>query len=319
MLNNIFDFNSFKFSIIIAIYNTGEFLEESIESIIKQTIGFEDVELILVDDGSTDNSKDICLKYTEKYPKNINYIYQENQGQATARNNGMKIAKGKYLNFLDSDDKLELSALEKVYNFFEVHYNDVDVVSIPMKFFDRQSGEHILNYKYEKTRLIDLNQNPNYIQLSASSAFFKRKAIKNNKFDTKLIVSEDAIFVNKILLEKSMLGVVSNTSYLYRKRNVKTSTIDSSIKKKEYYIDRSQLFFKALFDYAKDKKGHIPNFIKFTVMYDIQWMFDIPNVSDVLDKDELKQLYSLLHELLCEIDDYIILNQKHRDRSLIIP
>ena len=317
MLNNIFDFNSFKFSIIIAIYNTGEFLEESIESIIKQTIGFEDVELILVDDGSTDNSKDICLKYTEKYPKNINYIYQENQGQATARNNGMKIAKGKYLNFLDSDDKLESSALERVYNFFEAHYNDVDVVSIPMKFFDRQSGEHILNYKYEKTRLIDLNQNPDYIQLSASSAFFKRKSIKNNKFDTKLIVSEDAIFVNKILLEKSMLGVVSNTSYLYRKRNVKTSTIDSSIKKKEYYIDRSQLFFKALFDYAKDKKGHIPNFIKFTVMYDIQWMFDIPNVSDVLDKDELKQLYSILHELLCEIDDYIILNQKHRDRSLI--
>ena len=52
-------------------------------------------------------------------------------------------------------------------------------------------------------------------------------------------------------------------------------------------------------------------------MYDIQWMFDIPNVSDVLDKDELKQLYSILHELLCEIDDYIILNQKHRDRSLI--
>ena len=317
MLNNIFNFNSFKFSIIIAIYNTEEFLEEAIESIIQQTIDFKNIELILVDDGSIDDSKDICLKYKEKYPKNIKYIYQENQGQATARNNGMKIAKGKYLNFLDSDDKLESNALELVYNFFESHYNEVDVVSIPMKFFDRQSGEHILNYKYENTQLIDLTQNPSYIQLSASSAFFKRKAIKNNEFDTELIVSEDAVFVNKILLEKSKLGVVSNTAYLYRKRNVKTSTIDSSIKKKEYYIDRSQRFFKALFEYAKEKKGNIPDFIKFTVMYDIQWMFYIKDVSDVLNKEELNQLYSLLHELLCEIEDYIILNQKHPDRSLI--
>jgi len=317
MLNNIFDFDSFKFSIIIAVYNTDEFLKEAIESIVNQSIGFENIELILVDDGSTDNSKEICLEYKEKYPKNVKYIRQENQGQATARNNGMKIAKGKYLNFLDSDDKLELNALELVYDFFEKHDNAVDVVSIPMKFFDRQTGEHILNYKYESTKLIDLTQNPSYIQLSASAAFFKRKAIKNHKFDTELIVSEDAIFVNKILLEKCMHGVVSNTAYLYRKRNVKTSTIDSSIKKKEYYLDRSKLFFKALFDYAKQKYGHIPDFIKFTVMYDIQWMFDISDVSDVLSEDELNQLYSILRELLSEIDDYIILNQKHRDRSLI--
>ena len=73
---------NFKFSIIIAIYNTEEFLEEAIESIINQTIGFEDIELILVDDGSIDSSKDICLRYKEKYPDNIQYSYQENQVRA---------------------------------------------------------------------------------------------------------------------------------------------------------------------------------------------------------------------------------------------
>ena len=301
----------------MAVYNTGEFLKESIESVINQTIGFENIEIILIDDGSNDDSKDICLTYEKKYPKNIKYVFQENQGQATARNNGMKLAKGKYLNFLDSDDKLKSNALNLVYDFFENHYNDVDVVSIPLKFFDRQNGDHILNYKYEKTRLIDLNKEPEYIQLSASSSFIKKKAIQNHEFDPKLIVSEDAIFVNKILLEKCKHGVVSNTAYLYRKRNIKTSTIDSSIKKKEYYIDRSKLFFKSLFDYSKKKYGRILDFIKYTVMYDIQWMFDISDVSDVLNKNELNQLYDILHDLLNEIDDHIILSQKHQDRSLI--
>lgn len=301
----------------MAVYNTADYLSESIDSIINQTIGFENIELILVDDGSSDSSKDICLSYHEKYPHNIKYIYQENQGQAVARNNGMKAAKGKYLNFLDSDDKLELNALELVYDFFEKNYKNVDVVSIPMKFFDRKDGEHILNYKYESTRLVDLKSEPNCIQLSASSAFFKRKAIKNFEFDTELVVSEDAVFVNKILLEKCRHGVVSDTAYLYRKRTSKTSTIDSTLKKKEYYIDRSQKFFKALFDYSKDKYGKVLDFIKHTVMYDIQWMFDISDVSDVLDENELEQLYSILHELLEEIDDSIILNQKHPDRSLL--
>ena len=308
---------NFKFSIIIAIYNTEEFLEEAIESIINQTIGFEDIELILVDDGSIDSSKDICLRYKEKYPDNIQYYYQENQGQATARNNGMKLARGKYINFLDSDDKLELNTLSNVYNFFKTYHDETDVVSIPIKFFDRETGDHILNYKYESTRLVDLIKEPSYIQLSASSAFFKKDAIKDNIFDTELVVSEDAIFLNKILLEKCTMGVISDSNYLYRKRNVKGSTIDSSIQKKDYYIHRSKTFFKGLFDYCKQKHGELLDFIKYTIMYDIQWMFHLRDVSDVLNEDEMNELYSILHELLQEIDDEIILDQKHPDKTLL--
>ena len=132
----------------MAIYNTEDFLAEAIDSVINQSIGFRDIELILVDDGSPDKSSEICLEYKNRFPDNVVYIHQENQGQATARNNGMKSARGKYINFLDSDDKLELNALELVYDFFELHYDDVDVVSIPIRFFDRQCGDHVLNYKY---------------------------------------------------------------------------------------------------------------------------------------------------------------------------
>lgn len=307
----------FKFSIVIAIYNTEEFLEEAIDSIINQDIGFENIELILVDDGSVDNSKNICLRYKEQYPNNIQYLYQENQGQATARNNGMKLATGKYLNFLDSDDKLDLNTLSCVYEFFEKYNDKVDVVSIPIKFFDRETGDHILNYKYGTTRLVDLIEEPDYIQLSASSAFFKRTSIGENQFDTELVVSEDAIFLNKILLEKCTMGVISEASYQYRKRNVKGSTIDSSIMKKDYYLHRSKTFFKGLFDYCKEKHGKLLDFVKYTIMYDIQWMFHLRDVSNVLNESELKELYSILHELLQEIDDEIILNQRHKDKTLL--
>lgn len=317
-INNYFsDSKKFKFSIIMAVYNTEKYLTEAIESVINQTIGFNSIELILIDDGSTDASKEICLKYQQKYPNNIKYIYQPNQGQAVARNKGIENANGIYLNFLDSDDKLELNALELVYDFFSEYYHLVDIVSIPIIFFDRETEGHILNYKYKKTRLVDLIRDPNYIQLSASSAFFKKDAIKNHRFDTELVISEDALFLNKILLEKNALGVIADTSYLYRKRDRKGSTIDSSIRNKDYYIHRSKAYFKELFDYSKNKYGKILDFIKYTVMYDIQWMFGIRNIASVLNDEEIKWLHNIIHELLQEIDDDIILKQRHGDSSLL--
>ena len=306
----------FKISVVMAIYNTEDFLKEAIDSIVNQSIGFDDVELVLVDDGSTDGSKEICLDYKKRFPQNVNYIYQENQGQATARNNGMKVARGKYINFLDSDDKLESNALELVYNFFERHYNDVDVVSIPIKFFDRQHGDHILNYKYHSTRLIDLDEHPDYIQLSASASFIKKDAIKDYIFDPFLVVSEDAIFVNKILLEKRKLGVISQTSYYYRKRLLNDSTVDLSVKSRDYYIQRSKIFFKELINYSKSKYGEVYDFIKYTVVYDIQWIFLMGNIEGILGEKDLEELKKILYEILQEIDDEIILKQRYHDKNI---
>ena len=97
----------YNFSVVIPIYNVEKYLEETIESVVNQSIGFKkNIQMILVNDGSPDNCEDICLKYKQKYPQNIIYIKQENQGVSAARNNGKKFAEGKYINFIDSDDKL---------------------------------------------------------------------------------------------------------------------------------------------------------------------------------------------------------------------
>ena len=114
----------FIFSIIIPIYNTEKYLAEAIDSVINQTFDFQKVQIILMDDGSSDSSSEICKEYCEKYPNNIEYFYHENQGLSTTRNNSMKYAKGKWINYLDSDDKLESNVLEEIFSNFFVFIND---------------------------------------------------------------------------------------------------------------------------------------------------------------------------------------------------
>ena len=80
----------YRFSVVIPIYNVEKYLEETIESVISQDIGFkENIQLILVNDGSPDSSEDICLRYRELYPENIVYVKQKNGGVSRARNHGM--------------------------------------------------------------------------------------------------------------------------------------------------------------------------------------------------------------------------------------
>ena len=107
----------YQFSIIIPVYNVEQYLAETLESVINQTIGFEDnIQIILVNDGSPDNSESICLQYRDKYPDNIVYVKKENGGVSSARNEGIPYAEGKYVNFLDSDDCWQKMRLKKCSN-----------------------------------------------------------------------------------------------------------------------------------------------------------------------------------------------------------
>ena len=105
-----------KVSVIVPVYNGGDFIETCIKDILNQTL--KDIELILVNDGSEDNTLDICKKYAE-YDNRIILINQENKGVSIARNNGINKAKGKYICFIDSDDRIKEEYLETLYNLAE--------------------------------------------------------------------------------------------------------------------------------------------------------------------------------------------------------
>lgn len=130
---------SFKFSVITAVYNVASYLSEAIESILCQDIGFKDsVELILIDDGSTDSSGEICDHYQALYPDNIKVLHKPNGGAASARNAGIALASGRYLNFLDGDDKLSPGTLSAVYHFFSTVDDQISLVSVPIQFFEKK-------------------------------------------------------------------------------------------------------------------------------------------------------------------------------------
>ena len=291
----------FKFAVVMAVYNTEEYLNEAIDSVINQTIGFEDnVQLILVNDGSQDSSEEILLSYQKRYPENIIVISQENSGQASARNKGLGYVSAKYVNFLDSDDYLAENAFEEVYPFFEKYYDETNIVAIPITFFGKKESPHMLNDKFKVSRIVNLDAEPNNPQLSASSAFFKSDILKDFRFPTNVIFSEDSILINKILLEKPTLGLIDSTAYYYRKRFDESSTIDVVHNKKEFFTDKLKYYYLYLFDYARHKRGEIPDFLKYTLAYDLQWVF-YEDLS-LLNKQEIEEFWHYLVEVVRHID-----------------
>ncbi len=111
-----------KVSIIVPIYNAEKYLEQCLDSIVKQTL--KDIEIILIDDGSTDSSAEICKKYL--YDSRVTYYYKENEGLAAARDDGMLRANGEYIGFVDADDWLKPEMYEKMYK--AAKSNDSDIV-----------------------------------------------------------------------------------------------------------------------------------------------------------------------------------------------
>lgn len=137
-----------KVSIIMPIYNAEKYLRECMDSVINQTM--KDIEIICVNDGSKDSSMDI-LRYYESLDSRITIINKENEGAGQARNDGMRMATGDYLLFLDADDFFELDMVEKAYNSIED--NEADVCIFNGDKYNTESGkfekkENLLRKKY---------------------------------------------------------------------------------------------------------------------------------------------------------------------------
>ena len=299
---------NYKFSVIMPIYNTEKYLEEAIESIVNQDIGFRDdnVQLILVDDGSTDGCNDICLRYQEKYPDNILLLTKENGGLSSALNYALDYIEGEYVTFFDSDDKLESNTLSVVYDFYSKHKDEVDIVSIPFVFFDRRTGDHVLNYKYNTERIVDLEKTPHFPQLAINSSFIKNEVIKEHRFSYGLVTGEDAIVVNRILLDRKKIGFINRTRYFYRKRQDESSMVDKAKTKKEFFIPRLKDYFMVFIKDSIEKLGYVPKFTQYVIAYDIQWYYPISDFPDFLSEEEIKEFWDTFAEVLSYIDDDVI-------------
>ena len=107
---------TYEFTVITAVYNAAPFLPETVESLVEQSFDFSKVQLILIDDGSVDESPVLCDAYRAAYPDNVEVIHKENGGHGSAVNAGIDNATGLYFKVVDSDDWVETEFLEKMYS-----------------------------------------------------------------------------------------------------------------------------------------------------------------------------------------------------------
>ncbi len=301
----------YKFSIVMPVYNVSEYIDEAVNSVFKQDIGFEEnVQLILVDDGSPDDSGEKCDYYKSLYPNNIVVIHKENGGLSSARNEGARHAEGRYVNYMDPDDALTNNVLSRVYGFFSANDHIVNMVSIPVYFFGDQQGQHHLNNKFKKgTRIINLQKEYQYIQMFSNSSFVKNHIAKKQVFHSKLVVGEDLEQNIRILMDNPYLGVVTGCKYLYRKRA--DSLVGVGTQKKGWYTDYVKYLSKSTLDYALNKFGYVPKFVQNAVLCDLQWRIRIKEAPSVLSEEETAEYKALLMDCLNKIDNDVIMMQKH--------
>ena len=290
----------YKFTIIMSIYNVEDYLREAVDSIINQDMGFEEnVQLILVNDGSPDNSEEICLEYQEKYPENIIYVKKERGGVASAKNLGLKYRKGKYINFCDPDDILSLNVLTEVYKFFERNYNVIPYVSIPLYLFEMQKGLHG-KYKFfgNKNRIVNLDAEPYNFTLSSASAFYKTEIFDNIEFDEDMTISEDVLLNLQVLKNYHCFGYVcqGRVKYNYRKREKASSLVD-------LYAEDKNNFYILLKIWNEITKGEkeIPSYVKEYFLYESRSRLREISSTIFEDKEEYENLLEEYRKIIDKI------------------
>lgn len=218
-----------KVSIVIPIYNVEPYLNKCIESIVNQT--YKDLEIILVDDGSTDNSPSICDAWEEK-DKRVTVIHKENGGLSSARNTGLKVATGNYIMFEDSDDWVELNIVEKCVE--RIEKDQSDLVIFGYKKVD-ENGKDLGNYTFGNetyTKEEMSNQlHKRILEMSFGYAWnklYRLSVIKESGTinDSSIIDREDLYFNLQLFNHLRRISYLDCVGYFYLQR--KTSLLHNS-------------------------------------------------------------------------------------------
>ena len=216
--------NRTQISVIVPVYNSEDTLSRCLESLTNQT--FKDFEVILINDGSNDNSINICEQYIRKDSR-ITLINTENEGVSSARNKGLKKSKGKYIMFCDSDDWIEENTLELLYNSIEKNNSDVVFSGFYGDLFlnnriyksvtESISSDISCNVKELNNIFIYLFNTSRTAMQSPWAKLFKRDIIENNDllFNTDMICYEDFEFNLKYLTQCESIVFLKNTMYHY--------------------------------------------------------------------------------------------------------
>ena len=234
-----------KISVIVPVYNVEKYLHECVDSVLAQT--FSDFELILIDDGSQDNSGAICDEYAIK-DKRITVIHQKNQGQAAARNNAIAIARGEWIHFVDSDDLIHPQMLEILYSGVD-ETTQISMcglckgIDLPDEFCSRKS-----NYNFKKCPVTEkelISMYNDFYQYWVVWAKLIKKEIVEKYLFTSGRIYEDTAAVFKWINETEFVSITDEQLYFYRHNPNSTMQIKFSLKNLDrlWAIEEQMKFF----------------------------------------------------------------------------
>ena len=308
---------TFKISVIMPVYNAEEELSIAIDSIINQSLGFENIELIIVDDCSTDNSRSIITDYANKYDNIVPVFLDENSGlPGKPRNIGIEYASADYISFLDSDDEYLQKGLENLYNailsensdfVIGSHIINLDGDKVKVKFL--QSDEKLVSLNPLESQEIFDSLSLNYFVAPWGKMFKKELILENNITFPEDCLCEDTYFYFKALINSNKISVLSDTQiYMYNILEHKKTAIHG------HDIKKFNRFLKGMY-----KVNNLLEPVKLSQHVTIgENIGSLLLIFSNLDKKHkmaaVKEIYKFEKDLNCKIDihrrEIAILNNK---------
>lgn len=292
-------------SVVVPVYNCGKYIEKCIKSIEDQDYErLDKIQVILVDDGSTDNSLEICNQLKERISDfNIEIITGDNEGVSSARNKGIEAASGKYIMFIDADDFISRNAIKKIVEFFDEHYDEIDLVTYPVYEYnvDTKKKKILERYKdFGKTQVYDLEKDYWAIQ-PTMNVVIKNLFDNNILFKEDLFFHEDLIYNTEIVMKKLKLGYIKKIKYYYRiYENSATNYKENPL----YCFEQYMYVFEYLFNKYKDEEGKIPFYVQRIVLNVIRYRILKDKLFPYyLNGEEYKIAYHRLINIIKQIDD----------------
>ena len=237
-----------KVSVIVPVYNVEKYIDKCLDSLVNQTL--KELEIIIVNDGSPDNSEKIIKKYLKKY-NNIKYFVKENGGLSSARNYGLKYVTGEYIAFIDSDDYVSNDMYEKMY--FKAKENNFDMVVCDINYVYNDKIE-IVNSGIKKDTN-DIKSTYLNIHPAAWNKIFKKDLFENNIYFKEGVWFEDVEFIYRLLPYVKSIGVIHEAyNYYINREGSITNTVNKKIYDYIYNMNGIVDFYKENKIYFKYQK-----------------------------------------------------------------
>lgn len=231
-------------SIIVPVYNTEEYLVQCLESLVTQS--YQNIEIILVNDGSTDRSLSICKTYASQYPF-VKVYSQENAGQGSARNLGLRKCSGEYVTFVDSDDWVDREMVQRLYDSIAVSESRIAVCNYRRTYKNQFDRYYKIEEKISPNQIIDLKRDKEL--LSRVSTFACGKLIKKEIFDQYALTFphhffEDTAMMPVLFVLAGRLSFIDDALYYYRNRSGSTTISENKLNDRILSMDSFIGYFK---------------------------------------------------------------------------